>query len=438
MPAAPLAGPIRRVAILLRSSFWFVPACLMLASIVLALGFIELDRHVDPALRQRWPRVFAGGADGSRAMLSAIASSMITVAGVVFSITIVALAQAATQYTSRVLRNFMRDRINQAVLGVFVGVFTYCILVLQAIGDSGPRPFVPALAAFAGVVLAVVAIGFLIVHIHHVAASLQAGEIARTVMLETRGALQRLFPDDPGHGAQLSPPVPREGLAWQPLPSSHTGYVQSAQPDALLDFAVQHDTLVRMDVAIGGFVAEGRPLAHLALAQPPDAVMVRAFNRLYAVDSYRTADQDPEFGFRQLVDIALKALSPAINDTTTAVTCIDYLSVLLEQVARRDAGPACPSGHHRSRVIARGPGFAELADLAFGQILENAGGNTVVLLRLLRMVEEVAGVAPWPEGRRVLAARVEVIEEVARCTAKSMHASGLLAREVARARAACA
>lgn len=439
MPGVLQAGRIQRLAIYLRSSFWFVPAALMVAAIALALGLVEIDRHVDDALRERWPRMFAGEAEGSRAMLSAIASSMITVAGVVFSITIVALAQAATQYTSRVLRNFMRDRINQWVLGVFVGVFTYCLIVLRTISEVEDYTFVPSLAALTGLLLAVVAIGFLIVFIHHISTTLQAGEIARTVMLETREAIDRLFPDEVGRPADAVPAEPDDaGRTWQPVASSSTGYVQGVLPEALLEFAVRHDTVVRMEAGVGGFVAEGRPMAWLLSERPLDEETVRAFNLLYAVDAYRTTDQDPAFGFRQLVDIALKALSPGINDTTTAVTCIDYLSVLLERVARRRVESPCRSEDRRLRVIACGPGFAQLADLAFGQILENAEGNTVVLERLLRMAGEVAPQATEPGRRQVLREWIDVIEDIARHSAKSDHARRTIDTAIAQARGACA
>jgi uncharacterized membrane protein len=150
----------------LRSSLWFVPTVFVLGSIVLAVGMVEVDTRLDSRLWEKWPRFFAVGADGARGTLSAIASSMITVAGVVFSITIVALSLASSQYSSRVLRHFMRDRITQTVLGVFVGVFAYCLIVLRMIRGGDEGPFVPLLAVLGGVVLAFVGIGFLIYFIH--------------------------------------------------------------------------------------------------------------------------------------------------------------------------------------------------------------------------------------------------------------------------------
>ena len=439
MPDSPQSGRIQRANIYLRSSFWFVPACLMLAALAFAIGMVELDQRIDDGLRQRWPRLSAADAAGSRDMLSTIAASMITVAGVVFSITIVALAQAATQYTSRVLRNFMRDRINQVVLGVFVGVFIYCMVVLRAISGTGASASVPSLAVLTGLLLALVGIGFLIVFIHHIATTLQSGEIARGIMLDTRHGIDAMFPDEVGDEAS---PTWVPGLddmkAWQPVPASTSGYVQSVRPGALLDFAVRHDTVVRMEAAVGDFVGEGRPIAWLAGERAVGADAADQLNLLYAIGAFRTTDQDPAFGFRQLVDVALKALSPAINDTTTAITCLDYLSVLLEYIARRPPESPCRFHDGRLRVIARGPTFAQLADLAFGQVLENAEGNAVVLDRLMRMAGEVAAVTMDPQRRSVLAGWVAVVEEIALRTAKSTRARELLAAHAVRMRAACA
>lgn len=435
-------GNLKRITIGLRSSFWFVPALLVLLSIALALVLVGIDESTNRAMAERWPRMFAAEAEGSRAMLSAIATSMITVAGVVFSITIVALAQASTLYTSRVLRNFMRDRLNQTVLGVFLGVFAYCIVVLRAVsgsgGANGEGTLVPSIAVFTGLVLALAAIGFLVVFIHHIAATIQAAEIIRAVMRDTLDALDRQFPHDLGLEAEQPPTAVPPGAAveWHPVPAAATGYIQSVAPDALLEFAVRHDVLVRMDAGVGEFVVEGRPLAHVAGA-PPDAEFVHAFNALYAVDAYRTTDQDPVFGFRQLVDIALKALSPGINDTTTAVTCLDHLSALLQRVAqRRQASPYRSEDSHL-RVIARGPDFEDLTDLAFGQILENAQGNTVVLLRMLRAIVELAAVTRSRARRRVLAARIDAVEEVAQSAPRSAHARAQIATAVQAARDAC-
>src|SRR5690606_31674410 len=194
------SGTLGKLAISLRSSFWFVPALIVLASVALAAGMVARGRALDGAPGERWPALFASDADGARELLAIIAGSMITVAGVVFSITIAALAQAASQYTSRVLRNFMRDRGNQAVLGVFLGVFAYCLVVMHAITPDSQQGFVPLVAVVVGLLLSLVAVAFLVFFIHHVAAEVQSGQVARSIALETLHTMDELLPEPLAEG----------------------------------------------------------------------------------------------------------------------------------------------------------------------------------------------------------------------------------------------
>jgi uncharacterized membrane protein len=181
---------------MLRSSLWFLPALLLILAIVLALSLMTIDASIDHGgLSETLPRVFGAGAEGSREMLSAIATSMITIAVVAFSITIVALSLASSHSTSRILRNFMRDRANQTVLGTFVGIYVYCLIVLRTV-RGGDSPFVPSFA----VLLAIVGIGCFIFFIHHIAASIQAESIIKSAADETRLAIDRLFPAEIGDG----------------------------------------------------------------------------------------------------------------------------------------------------------------------------------------------------------------------------------------------
>lgn len=178
----------------IRASFWLVPTVIVLGAVGLATGLIALAVGSDVDFEKQWPLLFGTGAAGSRGLLTAVASSMITVAGVVFSITIVALSLTSSQYTSRVLRNFMRDRMNQAVLGVFLGVFAYCLVVLRTIRDGEEGAFVPSLAVLGGLVLAFVGTAFLIYFIHHIAMSIQASTLIAAAAEETVAAVDRFFP----------------------------------------------------------------------------------------------------------------------------------------------------------------------------------------------------------------------------------------------------
>lgn len=409
---------VKQLLLRTRSSLWFVPALVVLANIVLAIGLVELDRNRGEFLRAWWPRLFATEAEGARSMLSAIASSMATIAGVVFSITMVALALASNQYTSRVMRNFMRDRANQVVLGIFIGVHLYCLLVLRAVG--GPKgAFVPSSAVLAAVVLALLASGAFIYFVHHISVTIQASEMARAITRETLLSIDRVFADARGDEGHCLLPQESNSVTWQPIPSERWGYIQTIAQENLLAFARENDTTVRMECATGEFIGKGRPLVSVAMPRAPSEQMVAALNGAYGVGAFRTIDEDPAFGIRQLVDMALKALSPGINDTTTAVTCIEHLGMILECCARQNLNVRHRYDGGVLRVVGKGPGFRSLLRLAFAQIIESAGGNTEVLERLLAAIGTIASPEARPEVSEALREQVDVIEEVARQTAKS-------------------
>lgn len=177
------------------ASLWFAPSVMVCAAIVLAVATLKIDASISFDLANRFPNLFGAGADGSRAMLSTIAGSIITVAGLTFTLTITALAQASNQYTSRILRNFMSDRVNQRALGFFVGLFVYCLIVLRTIRGGDENKFVPYLSVVAAFLLALVGIGVLIYFFHHIAASIQASNIISAVTNETFKAVDKLFPN---------------------------------------------------------------------------------------------------------------------------------------------------------------------------------------------------------------------------------------------------
>jgi uncharacterized membrane protein len=411
----------------LRSSLWLVPTILVIASILLAVGLIELDQVMDVGLREKYPRLFAAEAEGARAMLSAIAGSMITVTGVVFSITIVALTLASTQYTSRILRTFMRDRANQIVLGVFLGIFSYCLIVLRTLSGGNNGQFIPSMAVLAAVVLALVGIGFLIFFIHHIAATIQASEIISSITDETLEAIDNFFPDEIGEDSEDNEDdrevaEPHKAI-WHVVPSLSRGYIQKIATDSLLEFARNKGTIVKMEKEIGEFVAKGRPLAYLSLEAEPDKETVKKLNAVYAIGSYRTVDQDPAFGIRQLVDIALKALSPGINDTSTAIICIDHLSAILQRAACRRIESKYRYEDGELRVIAKGLTFQSLLRQSYSQILENGEGNAAVIERMIDAVEEISNLA-YNARKRALREQLDIIKEVAERSIKTSFARG--------------
>jgi uncharacterized membrane protein len=246
-----------------RSSFWFVPTVLVGAAVGLATVLIAVDANIDLQADKAWPLVFGAGAEGARGLLTAVSSSMITVAALVFSITIVAFSLTSSQYTSRVLRNFMRDHVNQIVLGVFVGIFAYCLVVLRTIRGGDGNVFVPSLSVLMGLILAFVGIGFLIYFIHHIAMSIQASNIIATAANETIWAVDHLFPQQLGDDEEAddqNPCMSDPDRVWISIAARNSGYIETVNGEGLLDFAREHETVVRMERGIGEFVAKGVPL----------------------------------------------------------------------------------------------------------------------------------------------------------------------------------
>ena len=401
----------------LRENFWLVPSLIVTACMVLAVTLTEVDAsRLEPWLA-RWPRVFGASAQASRDMLSTIAGSMMTVVGVSFSMTLVTLALASSQYSSRILRNFMADRVTQAVLGIFAGIFTYCLMVQRAI-RGGEDEFVPSVAVTFGVVIAIASIGVLILFIHHIASSIQASSIIASVARETLHAVDRLFPEKVGRGTADEEEDGRmaevvKGREWRPVMAPASGYIQSVDTDALLQLAREHHTVVRMECGIGSFVVEDTPLVSVALPEAPPEELADGLRAAYAIDRHRTLEQDAAFGIRQLVDMALRALSPGINDTTTAVMCVDYLAAILVRLATRDIPGAVRFEDGEPRVVTIGVSFRGLVAASFDQIRGSAAGNAAILLRLLRAIGILASVTRGKTRREALRQQVDCIAEAA-------------------------
>ena len=406
------------------ASLWFVPTLLVAGAIGLAFGLVVVDTHIAHTWLPDYPLLFGAGTDGARGMLTAIAGSMVTVAALIFSLTLSTLAQVSSQYTSRVLRNFMRDRANQLVLGFFVSIFAYCLIVLRTIRGGDEGGFIPSLAVFMGLVLALASIGVLIFFIHHMATAIQASSIIRHATEETHKAIGRLFPEALGEeaGPQQAQDLLRQAgqLRWQPVPARATGYVQSLDEQALLKLARQLAGVVRLEHGIGGFVARGAALVSVAryegVAQVLTEELTAKVNDCFTLGSQRTIEQDTGFGLRQIVDIALKALSPGINDTTTAIIGIDHLGALLAQLADRRFEQNLRADQDKVRIIAVRPTFATYVATAFDQIRLSADGNAAVYLRLLTALATIGQRTHSPERCQALRQQADLIAEAARRT----------------------
>ena len=406
----------------IRDSLWFLPSLMTVGAAALALITIQLDvmEVLPEAPAGVW--LFSGTASGARGVLSAIASGLITVTGVVFSVTIVAIQLASTQFTPRILRNFTSDRINQLVLGVFIGTFTYALLVLRVVRgeDGGVTPemsetgaevaqaslesFVPSLSVTVAVALALVSIGFLIYFIDHAARSVQASVIIDRVTKDTLSTIRRLLPESLGVSVEEDPDDVLPDAQATLVFADRSGYVQGMDQDALLELLTDEHFVIRMEPQVGDFLLEGAPLAAVwpaGLSQGDD--LARGIRSAFILGPQRTPHHDVELGVIELVDIAVKALSPGINDPTTATLCVDRISEILLALAHRE-----PQGRVRrrqddgGRLIVSEPLFEALVPIGFDQIRHFGAGNPRFAVTLIHRLRDLGMLVP-PDRRSIVA-----------------------------------
>lgn len=371
----------------LRASYWFVPALMSLAAVALSFVTIKLDEELRDDMVRGLGWIYTGGPEGARGVLSTIASSTITVAGVTFSITIVTLSLATSQFGPRLLRNFMRDTGNQFVLGAFTSIYLYCLLVLRTVRGTDELNYVPHLSVTIGVALAVLGVAILIFFIHHIAESIQVPRVLGIVNAELEQAIDRLFPQKLGTGVMPNAASTAPGHHLQvfvAVEANQTGYIQYIDADKLFDLARNENLLVRLLHRPGDFVLPGMPIAELS---PNHGVGDMAPERLRSaiiLGSRRTAAQDAGFAFQQLVEIALRALSPSINDPFTALNCVDYLASGLCRLFGREL----PSRYRIDddgvlRLVTPPATYGYFARLALFQVAEASSHQTVVRERIV-------------------------------------------------------
>ena len=435
------SGRVRRVSVLQRlgERFWFRPALLCVAAFVLAEGLIALDRWRSPALVPDWMAVllYRVGESGSRDILGAIASSSLAVAGTTFSITIAVLALTSSSYGPRLVRNFMADRGNQAVLGVFVATFLYSLLVLRSIrvigdpGDQDGKAFVPHLAVNAAVLLAVLNVAVLVYFIHHISDSIQVSSLASSVRQDLLRTVDRLYPAEIGHGGRgdeataagaLPEEIERYGM---PVTAARGGYVQSVDDDELMGAARRHDVLIALRTRPGQYVLDDTVIA---LVHPPARAeaVAGAIQGAFHVADARSPYQDPEFGVQQLTEMAVRALSPSTNDPYTAINALSDLSVGLARLAARTPPSATRLDEDgTARVHAPAVSVAELIGSVIDAMRWHAAAAPGVMHATLGIVELVGDHARTQALRAELAAHVDLLEE-------AFTAAGNLPHDVAR------
>jgi uncharacterized membrane protein len=398
----------------LRTNLWVVPGAMVAAAVPLFLLTHLLDQAVyDGRFSLPGWLNSAGSADAGRQLLIAIAAAVITVAGVVFSVVIVALTLASQQFGPRMLRTFLRDRGTQVSLGMFVATFVFSTLALASISSGSGRDFVPHVSITAALALLLVDSMVLVYFIHHVAVSIQMNEViagigsdlVRGIDNEIRREKTAALPDYLLEQGRFHP----ELLDSAEVAATRTGYLGAISRETLLRLASDTDAVIVLLHRPGHFVVAGRPLARVS---PPQAAVTvaRALDRAHITGRHRTLTQDMVFAVDQLVEIALRALSPAVNDTFTAIACIDWLTAGLchlsphtfpERVFRDGRGAV--------RLVEPGLSYRRVVDGAFDKVRQAGRGMPAVAIRQLDSIGRIMESTVAEVQREVLLEQAEMI-----------------------------
>lgn len=387
-----------------RTSYWFIPSLMAFFAIVLGAVMVWLDAGPGAGWLDGVGWYQSVKAEGAHQVLSTIAGSMITVAGVTFSITIVAISYASSQYGPRVLTNFMSDRGNKVTLGTFIATFLYCLVVLRTIRGGDKGAFVPQMAVVVGILLAVCSIGVLIYFIHHVPQTIHVNNVIALIGRQLIRDVDKRFPafigEEPEGKGEASGASPAEvaglfrygeGSKVARIEGCATGYIQAIDNSALMEAAQSNDLVLRLRYRPGDYLLAGRTLLEAWPAERVDPDVAEALRSAYSTGSRRTTFGDLGFLMNELVEIATRALSSGVNDPTTARTCLDWLGAGATEIARRRLpDPHRVDGEGKLRVIAPPDGFREYIHRAFGELRQYLAGDANAAVHALRTLGEVA------------------------------------------------
>jgi uncharacterized membrane protein len=404
----------------LRADLWRVPFVLCLAAVLLFVVTIEVDRAAARGAVTLPEWISIGGPDDARAILGAMLTAVSTVLALIFSVALLVLSMAVSQFGPRILYRFVRDGITQMTIGLFLATFVHTLLTFVVTRQEGPREFVPDLTLFCSVVLVMVSFVFLVVFSHRIAMSIQTQNVVARIVADLDAALVEWWAEagaraeparSPSGAAELEALLAQCAAEGAVVRATRTGFVQEIDHLSLVAAAERTQAVVRLLYRPGQFVMEDAVLAYVVPAGST-AELTPLLVSYVRIGTHRTLNQDLEFGIAQLVEIALRALSPAVNDTFTGLTCVDWLGDELRAFARRGEISGAwlgPSGVVR---LVRPPLRASrLVKGAFDQIRQAAARNPAVSIRLLQTFGRLAERVEGPRVREALAQQVEAVSE---------------------------
>jgi uncharacterized membrane protein len=400
----------------LKVSFWFAPVVMSLAAVLLAWLMYWIDGLIPNETLQESRIVLSGTPGELRTMLISMASSILATAGVVFTLLTLPLSTVAAQYGSRLLRVFLGDRTTQLVLGTFVATFVYCVAAALSIPPAQVEPYGPQITATVGLLLMLASFASLIVLVQHISTMLQAPNIAAVAGAELREVVLAEIPEEirSGDGFKGASGIRPESLVEKdayPVRMEQAGYIQYIDPQILLPLAREHNLVIRLLRKPGHMVW---PNAQVALVWPVarvDEALDQQIRNAFRVGNVRTPTQDVAYAVNQLVEMATRAMSPAINDPFTAMTCLDYIGEGLALfIQQGEKSPYYYDRNNQLRLILEPVTFAELLSGAFEMLRHCSCDNASVLMHMLDVIEAVGQEAKTSEASQQLLRHVSLIQ----------------------------
>lgn len=379
----------------LLATFWFLPVLIIGFAILLSMAMVSLDNSISIS-QEGWVRFFlVNSSDSARSILSTISGAMIGVAGTVFSVTLVALTLASSQFGPRLIKKFMYVRLNQIVLGSYISTYLYCLLVLNSVSDSNNYSFIPPISILVAILAAIANIILLIIFIHQIAVSIQADKVVSDISDFIARQVKALFPEKMGdelEKEELTDSV--LGISAYPykvsIKCTQSGYIQYIDSEGLMGHVTKHNALLELFNRPGSFIVEGAELGVLYSYTPFEDAAVKHLIDQFVIGKIKTAQQDLEFSIHQMVEIAARALSPGVNDPFTAIACIDNLTSTMCYLAEAKF----PSKYrfdkdNHLRIVTDALNFEGVLDAAFNQIRQFSKDSPAVIIRLMEALTTI-------------------------------------------------
>lgn len=406
----------------LKVSFWFAPLVMSFMAILLSRLMIWLDARIPDQILENSHIILSSNVDQQRTLLVGMATSILATAGVVFSLLTLPLSTVASQYGSRLLRIFLGDRTTQFVLGMFVGAFVYCIASATSIPPIAVQSEGHQLAATFGLLFMLASFASLILLVQHISIMLQAPQIAAAAGTELMEVVRTEIPDNASSLAERSQTSQQTPILVEtegyPIRVRRAGYIQYIDPGYMVTLVQQQDLVIRLLCKPGHFVSPGDVVARVWPIGSVDKKLGKQLCRAFVIGKVRTPTQDVEYAVNQLVEMALRAMSPAINDPFTAITCLDYIGNGLAHFAGEVKGTSnLYDRDNKLRLIYEPVRFDELLNAAFDMLRHASCDNASVLLHMLEVIAGVGQATTNIDRRHQLIRHISLIQTESRAGA---------------------